>query len=164
MYVVYSMIFINNSLLAQFTPNIGSSAQKNKKYMTIVGRWKKYPPQIKEEIHLEVRLRIVLRWKQTKKNTTQSKMKTSYCTNNITEVLSCLYDNNNSPTINYDNNNSPTINDDQNMNHSVKTHQYSRVHQVYHILDNLSNRFNNITIHSQVHSHLHNVHLQYNWY
>ena len=158
------MIINNNSLLAQPTPNIGSSAQKYEKNMTIVGRWKKHPPQIKEEIHLEVRLRIVLRWQQTKKNTTQRKMKTRYCTNTITEALSCLYDNNNSPTINYDNNNSPTINDDQNMNHSVKTHQYNRVHQVYHILDNLSNRVNNITIHSQVHSHLHNVHLQYNWY
>jgi hypothetical protein len=32
MYVVYGMIFINNSLLAQFTPNIGSSAHKIKKY------------------------------------------------------------------------------------------------------------------------------------
>ena len=108
----------------------------------------KYPPQIKEEIHLEVRLRTVLCWKQTKKITTQRKMKTRYCWQIPSLKRYHVY------AITTTHLQLTTIKTEtwtiQSIKDLVDTHQYSRVHQVYHILDNLSNRFNNITIHSSI--------------
>jgi hypothetical protein len=102
----------------------------------------------KEEILLKVRVRTVLCWKQTKKNTTQRKIKTRYCWQIPSLKRYHVY------AITTTHLQLTTIKTEtwtiQSIKDLVDTHQYSRVHQVYHFPDNLSNRFNNITIHSSI--------------